>query len=110
MNLRAHQGKPMQGESISVHSTLAFIASKNTSTTHERLGLGNGVSSYLRFSIEKQPNVVRALLRQWCTNVRSFKVEPMKEVARMILNHFDAVMTWANQRVPRNHQQPLPGC
>ena len=46
----------------------------------------------------KQPNVVRALLRQWCTNVRRSKVEPMKDVAAMILNHFDGVMAWVNSR------------
>lgn len=46
----------------------------------------------------KQPNVVRALLRQWCTNVRRSKVEPMKEVASMILSHFEGVMAWATSR------------
>ncbi len=28
----------------------------------------------------KQPHVVRELLRQWCTNVRRSRVEPMKAV------------------------------
>ena len=32
----------------------------------------------------KQINVVRAMLRQWCTNVMRSKVEPMKAVAQMI--------------------------
>lgn len=48
----------------------------------------------------KQPNVVRAALKQWCTNVRRFKVEPMKEVAAMILTHFDGVLGWVNPPQP----------
>lgn len=49
----------------------------------------------------KQINVVSALLWQWCTNVMRSKVEPMKEVAKMIRNHFDE--SWAhpaNQLLP----------
>jgi transposase len=46
----------------------------------------------------KQPNVVRTALQQWCTNVRRSKVEPMKEVAAMILTHFDGVMGWVHSR------------
>src|SRR5438067_7021726 len=32
----------------------------------------------------KQINVVSAMLKQWCTNVLRSKVEPMKDVARMV--------------------------
>jgi transposase len=46
----------------------------------------------------KQPNVVRALLKQWCTNVLRSKVEPMKEVAEMIRNHFDGILAWVTSR------------
>jgi transposase len=46
----------------------------------------------------KQPNVVRAALKQWCTNVRRSKVEAMKEVAAMILTHFEGVMGWVSSR------------
>jgi Transposase len=42
----------------------------------------------------KQINVVSALLKQWCTNVRHSKVEPMKEVAGMIRRHFDGIVAW----------------
>lgn len=46
----------------------------------------------------KQPNVVRTLLKQWCTNVMRSKVEPMKEVAAMIRKHFDGILAWVDSR------------
>ena len=58
----------------------------------------------------KQPNVVRALLRQWCTNVRRSKVEPMKEVAAMILNHFDGVLAWVTSRQTNGFLEAINGC
>jgi transposase len=57
----------------------------------------------------KQPNVVRVLLRQWCTNVRRSKVEPMKEVASMILNHFEGVMAWVNSRLTNGFLEAING-
>jgi len=51
----------------------------------------------------KQSNVMSGLLAQWCTNVMRSKVEPMKEVAKMIRNHFDGIVfdgivAWAQTR------------
>ena len=46
----------------------------------------------------KQVNVVRGMLRQWCTNVMRSKVEPMKEVAKMIRSHLDGIVSWARTR------------
>lgn len=46
----------------------------------------------------KQPNVVRGLLRQWCTNVMRSKVEPMRDVAAMIRKHFDGILAWVETR------------
>ena len=43
----------------------------------------------------KQINVVAKMLWQWCTNVMRSKVEPMKQVARMICKHFDRIIAWA---------------
>jgi transposase len=57
----------------------------------------------------KQPNVVRALLKQWCTNVRRSKVEPMKEVASMILNHFEGVLAWVNSRLTNGFLEAING-
>jgi transposase len=57
----------------------------------------------------KQPNVVRALLKQWCANVRRSKVEPMKEVAAMILNHFEGVLAWVNSRQTNGFLEAING-
>jgi transposase len=46
----------------------------------------------------KQVNVVSKMLAQWCTNVMRSKVEPMKEVAAMIRNHFDGIVAWTQTR------------
>jgi transposase len=46
----------------------------------------------------KQFNVVSSMLHQWCTNVMRSKVEPMKDVANMIRNHFDGIVAWAQTR------------
>ena len=45
-----------------------------------------------------QPNIVRRLLNGWCSNILRSKVEPMKEVAQMIRNHFDGILAWVNSR------------
>ena len=46
----------------------------------------------------KQIRVVSTMLAQWCTNVMRSKVEPMKEVAHMIRNHFDGIVAWTQTR------------
>jgi transposase len=65
-NLRAHQGKPTQIESISIDMSPALIA---------------GVEEHF-------PDAQI-----------TFDVEPIKEVASMILNHFEGVLAWANSRL-----------
>lgn len=57
----------------------------------------------------KQINVVSALLAQWCTNVMRSKVEPMKEVAKMIRNHFDGIVAWAQTRQTNGFLEALNG-
>jgi transposase len=57
----------------------------------------------------KQINVVRAMLRQWCTNVMRSKVEPMKDVARMIRNHLEGVVAWARSRLTNGFLEALNG-
>lgn len=46
----------------------------------------------------KQPNVVRALLKQWCSNVLRSKVDPMRDVAYMIRDRFEGVLAWVTSR------------
>lgn len=57
----------------------------------------------------KQINVVSALIWQWCTNVMRSKVEPMKEVARMIRAHFDGIVAWAQTRQTNGFLEALNG-
>ncbi len=57
----------------------------------------------------KQINVVSTLLRQWCTNVMRSKVHPMKEVAKMIRNHFEGIVAWAQTRQTNGFLEALNG-
>ena len=57
----------------------------------------------------KQINVVSALLAQWCTNVMRSKVEPMKEVAKMIRSHFDGIIAWAQAQQTNGFLEALNG-
>ncbi len=65
---------------------------------------------HLREILErKQINVVSAMLKQWCTNVLRSKVEPMKEVARMIRKHFDGIVAWTQTRQTNGFIEALNG-
>lgn len=57
----------------------------------------------------KQPNVVRDMLRQWCTNVMRSKVEAMKVVARMIRNHLEGIVAWSRTRMTNGFLEALNG-
>ena len=57
----------------------------------------------------KQVHVVSAMLRQWCTHVLRSKVEPMKTVARMIRQHFDGIVAWAQTRQTNGFLEALNG-
>lgn len=65
---------------------------------------------HLREILErKQINVVSNLLRQWCSNVMRSKVEPMKDVARMIRRHFDGIVAWSQTRRTNGFLEALNG-
>ena len=57
----------------------------------------------------KQPNIVRALLAQWCTNVLRSKVEPMKEVAQLVRNHFEGILSWVSTRQTNGFLEAING-
>lgn len=57
----------------------------------------------------KQVNVVRAMLTQWATNVMRSKVEPMKEVARMIRTHLDGIVAWTQTRQTNGFLEAING-
>ena len=57
----------------------------------------------------KQINVVRAMLEHWCTCVMRSKVEPMKDVARMIRKHFDGILAWSQTRQTNGFLEAING-
>lgn len=57
----------------------------------------------------KQINVVSSMLWQWCTNVMRSKVEPMKDVARMIRRHYDGIVAWTQTRQTNGFLEALNG-
>ena len=59
----------------------------------------------------KQINVVRAMLAHCCNCVIRSKVEPMKEVAKMIRSHLEGIVAWAQTRdqwIFGGHQRTVP--
>jgi transposase len=57
----------------------------------------------------KQINVVRDMLTQWATNVMRSKVEPMKEVAKLIRNHLDGIVAWTQTRQTNGFLEAING-
>jgi transposase len=57
----------------------------------------------------KPPQVVAALLTQWCTNAMRSKVEPMKAVAAMIRRHFAGILAWTHSRQTNGFLEALNG-
>ena len=57
----------------------------------------------------KQINVVRNMLTQWTTNVMRSKVEPMKEVAKMIRSHLDGIVAWTQTRQTNGFLEAING-
>ncbi len=57
----------------------------------------------------KQINVVSSMLSQWCTNVMRSKVEPMKDVARMIRSHFDGIVAWSQTQQTNGFLEAING-
>lgn len=57
----------------------------------------------------KQVHVISRMLQKWCVNVMHSKVEPMKEVARLIRKHFDGIVAWARSRQTNGFLEALNG-
>ena len=57
----------------------------------------------------KQINVVRAMLDHWCTCVMRSKVEPMKDVAKMIRSHLEGIVAWAQTRQTNGFLEAING-
>ena len=57
----------------------------------------------------KQVNVVRAMLRHWCSCVMRSKVEPMREVAALARRHLEGIVAWAQTRQTNGFLEALNG-
>lgn len=57
----------------------------------------------------KQIYVVSAMLKQWWTHVMPSKAEPMKAVAKMIGQHFEGIVAWAQTRQTNGFLEALNG-
>jgi transposase len=57
----------------------------------------------------KQINVVSETLQRWRTNVMRSKVEPMKEVVRLIRRHFDGIVAWTQTRQTNGFIEAING-
>lgn len=57
----------------------------------------------------KQINVVRRRLAHWCGCVMRSKVEPMKDVARLVRRHLEGIVAWAQTRQTNGFLEALNG-
>ena len=57
----------------------------------------------------KQIHVVRDMLEHWCTCVMRSKVEPMKDVARLVRRHMEGIVAWAQTRQTNGFLEALNG-
>lgn len=57
----------------------------------------------------KQINVVRDMLKHWCTCVMRSKVEPMKEVAALVRRHLEGIVAWAQTRQTNGFLEAING-
>jgi transposase len=57
----------------------------------------------------KQVNVVSTRLKSWCANVKRSKIEPMRKVAKMILDHFDGIVAWTRTRQTNGFLEAING-
>ena len=57
----------------------------------------------------KQVNVVRLMLKPWCTNVSRSQVQPMKAVARLVRSHLEGICAWAPTRATNGFLKALNG-
>lgn len=57
----------------------------------------------------KQVNVVRDSLKHWCVCVMRSKVEPMKDVARLVRSHLEGIVAWAKTRQTNGFIEAING-
>ena len=84
----------------------AFVAKATTKRTARAWLYKEQLREILQ---RKQVNVVCGMLTQWCTNVMRSKVEPMKQVAKMIRSHLDGIVAWTQTRQTNGFLEAING-
>ena len=103
-HLHAHGCPAEQIESVSIDMSPAFIKGCTDHLPNAR------ITFELREILQrKQINVVRTLLRHWCTCVMRSKVEPMKEVAALVRRHLEGIVAWAQTRQTNGFLEAING-
>jgi transposase len=83
-----------------------FLATATTGKTASAWRYREQLSEILQC---KQINVVMTRLKRWCANVKRSKIDAMKKVAQMILDHFDGIVAWAQTRQTNGFLEALNG-
>lgn len=86
-----------------LHGLIAQVATKRTARAWVYREQLREILDY------KQINVMRATLWQWTVNVMRSKVEPMKEVAKMIRSHLEGIVAWARTRQTNGFLEAING-
>jgi transposase len=84
----------------------AFVAQVTTKRTSRAWLYKEQLREILQ---RKQVNVVRGMLSQWTTNVMRSKVEPMKDVAKLIRSHLDGIVSWTQTRQTNGFLEAING-
>lgn len=84
----------------------AFVAQVTTKRTSRAWHYKEQLREILQ---RKQVNVVRGLLSQWATNVMRSKVEPMKQVAKLIRSHLEGIVSWTQTRQTNGFLEAING-
>ena len=98
------RSRPSEARSADLDALLANLTTKRTARAWQYREDLREILNH------KQINVVRDMLRQWCTNVMRSKIEPMKNVARMIRTHPEGIVTWARSRMTHGFLEVLAAC
>ncbi len=110
-----HSLKSMRWSLLKDRSRLSSEAAANLDALIARMSTMRTARAWvykeqLREILErKQIDVVRDMLRHWCSCVMRSKVEPMKEVAALVRKHLEGIDAWAQTRQINGFLEALDG-
>lgn len=105
-----HGCPPEQIESVSIAMSPAFINGCTAQLPNARITFDKfHVVGHANAALDKQINVVRKMLKHWCTCVMRSKVEPVKGVAAMVRRHLEGIVAWAQTRQNNGFLEAING-